>query len=191
MQHVVLNSDKSHFNESQILFFSEMPLTVLTAERIAASCFLTLTVILSCKFAHADCSMHRIIHTIRYNNCQPKRVLSYACSGTCTSYTKPSRSGNNELDRFCECCQEEEERVAGIPIRCPNADSTGFNRIIIRVKIPIGCRCRPCAFLPNNIIAGEQQILSGMKRGVQNITRYSSGVNENGAETILDSRIAE
>ena len=162
-------------------------MAVLTAERIVAFCLLTLTLILSCKFAQADCRMHRIIHTIRYNNCQPKRVLSYACRGTCTSYTKPSRSRDNQLDRFCECCQEEDERVARVPIRCPNADSTGFHRSILRVKIPIGCRCRPCGFVPNDIISPEQQILSGMKRGVQNNTRYSSNVHENGAETLTDS----
>ena len=34
------------------------------------------------------CKQHRIVYTIVNENCLPKRILSFACQGTCHSYAQ-------------------------------------------------------------------------------------------------------
>lgn len=107
-----------------------------------------------------QCDRKRIIHTIRYGHCQPKRLLSFGCMGTCSSYTRPSATESGELENHCQCCQDAEKRFARVRILCP--DSTGERVLkvyVVRLAVPTECSCRPCSFLPNTIIPSEPDFL--------------------------------
>lgn len=104
---------------------------------------------------YSQCNRRRIIHHITYRNCQPKRVLSWGCSGTCNSYSRPSQTEPERLERFCQCCREMEIRIRRVRLLCPSRHNA-FRHRIIRVKIPKSCSCRPCSYLPDRVIPSEE-----------------------------------
>lgn len=113
----------------------------------------------------ARCNKRFITHLIRKRNCQSKAILSVACIGTCTSYTKPSFDDPGAVERFCECCREGGSVERRVTMQCRDGD-TGLTNISLPVRIPTSCICRPCSVLPERIIPAEQHIFQhrGIKR---------------------------
>ncbi|CAG2212901.1 unnamed protein product [Mytilus edulis] len=123
----------------------------------------------------AQCERKRIIHTIRYRDCHPKRLLSFGCMGTCTSYTRPSSTNSGELDQYCQCCQDAEKRFARVRILCP--DTSGermFKVYVVTLAVPQECSCRPCSLLPNHIIPSEPDFLQKKKRSFLKLVGVNS-----------------
>ncbi|RUS77412.1 hypothetical protein EGW08_014831 [Elysia chlorotica] len=95
------------------------------------------------------CSLHRSVHTVRFRQCIPKRVLSFNCRGTCDSYSSLNPADLMSIIRNCNCCTETGFRTARIPLRCPKPDGeSGYRNAHVRVKLPTGCSCRPCEPVP-------------------------------------------
>jgi len=94
----------------------------------------------------SQCDRKRIIHTIRYLDCIPKRILSFGCEGTCNSYTQPSTSQLGQLVRYCECCQDNDRISRHARIICPNVQGdTPFKYVVVSLSIPTSCLCQPCS----------------------------------------------
>lgn len=109
--------------------------------------------------AFAECSLQRVVHTIQYRDCHQKRLLSFACNGTCNSYTKVSRTNPSELERSCQCCQEIRVVQRRTAIRCPG-DEPGipFKRVIVPVVYPVSCMCRACSQTPEVVASSDYDI---------------------------------
>lgn len=94
----------------------------------------------------SKCRRHRIVHTIKSANCVPRRLLSYACQGTCHSYTQLAEdSGNFAFKRNCNCCQEMGQRTAVVRALCRDMRSKKLKMYAMRIKVPKECMCRPCS----------------------------------------------
>ena len=93
--------------------------------------------------AAQGCRKRRIVHTIRSPSCAPRRLLSYACHGSCSSYTQISKT--LEFKRHCKCCQEMGERTALVLVRCRAPGVRALRRHRLRIKVPTDCMCRPCS----------------------------------------------
>ena len=92
------------------------------------------------------CKLHRIVHTIRVKRCVSKRVLSYACQGSCPSYTRVNLKKPSLMERGCKCCQETGEISRSVRMACLTGDSSwGFKRVPMGLKLPTACMCRPCS----------------------------------------------
>ena len=92
---------------------------------------------------HATCRKRRIVHTIKSPHCTPRRLLSYACQGRCSSYTQISET--LEFKRHCKCCQEMGEKTAVVLVRCQDQKTGLFKRYTVLIKVPKDCMCRPCS----------------------------------------------
>nr|AXN93475.1 bursicon alpha 2 [Mizuhopecten yessoensis] len=111
----------------------------------------------------SECNRRLIIHTLSYEGCQPRRLLSRACDGSCASFARPSVDISGELARYCECCKQTETTIVETFLRCPNSDGRSFRRKRILVNIPTACACRPCSALPAYIIAAEDVLQNGKR----------------------------
>lgn len=147
--------------------------------------------LLMCGMASAaDCVRRRIVHTIRFKDCQPKRLLSFACSGACQSYARLSPTDPNEILRLCTCCQEIAKVKKRVAIFCPSRSDEirPFRRMIIQVNFPIKCMCRPCSVLPTHLLPSEtgfmdsatkRSFLPGFDKGISlNRTDFVETVTE-------------
>ena len=93
------------------------------------------------------CNRRRIIHTIQYMDCQPKRVMTFECSGKCTSSVRPSSAGTGRLERFYQCCQESDSIARHVRLICPYIHGESpFNSVIVPLTIPLVCVCQRCTF---------------------------------------------
>lgn len=109
--------------------------------------------------AFAECSRQRVVHTIRYNDCHPKRLLSFACNGTCLSYTKISRTHPFQLERSCQCCQDIRVVQRRTTILCPNNEAgRPFKRVIVPVVFPVACLCRACSQTPEEVLSSGYDV---------------------------------
>ena len=97
----------------------------------------------------AECQLQRVVHAIHYKNCQPKRVLSHVCIGTCTSYARPDQQTPDRIQRKCQCCQETRVHYGIVLLKCANENDNTFTNRRIRKALPVGCTCRPCSQLPS------------------------------------------
>ncbi|OWF56234.1 Bursicon [Mizuhopecten yessoensis] len=132
-------------------------------EQICVYLVLLLTVV------NCQCNRGRIRHTLTYHNCQPKRLLSWGCAGTCQAYSRPSSTVPGDIEHFCECCKHTEFETRRTILQCPSTDGLSFRRIAVRVNIPSGCACRPCSALPHHILSAEEELRNG-KRTSKNQT---------------------
>lgn len=116
--------------------------------------------------SEARCNRRFITRIIRKDNCYPKAILSVACIGTCTSYTKPSNDDPWSVERFCECCREGSSREETVNMLCRDPSTRALINSSLTVMVPTSCMCRPCSVLPDTIIPGEQQSYqhTGIKR---------------------------
>ena len=106
------------------------------------------------------CHRRRIIHTVRYANCQQRRMFSYACRGFCSSSVHVSRFVDNRVDSQCQCCRADQTVTRRMRLICPTVSGNRPFRILyIPVSIPRSCRCRPCSALPAEIIPSERNLL--------------------------------
>ena len=120
----------------------------------------TLMTVLLFHTSSGNCARRRLINTIKYDNCHPKRILTYGCMGSCLSYAQPSASQKNHLEHFCQCCQEEDKIEARVGLLCPNPGGRRrFKRIVFRVTIPRNCSCRPCSLTPFEINRPEPDFM--------------------------------
>ncbi|GFO49712.1 Bursicon [Plakobranchus ocellatus] len=99
--------------------------------------------------AARECTLRRVGHTIRWRRCIPKRVLSFVCHGTCSSYSTLDSGDLSTIHRNCNCCKETSFRIGIIRLRCPKPSGRrGYRTVTVNAKIPTGCTCRPCDPLP-------------------------------------------
>lgn len=92
-----------------------------------------------------ECLRRRVAIIIKHGNCLPKRMLSFACQGTCPSYTQVSLTGPSMVERSCQCCQELKPVVRQASIMCPKPNEPRhFRWVVLRLAVPRGCMCRPC-----------------------------------------------
>ena len=111
--------------------------------------------------AISDCERKRIIHTIRFPECQHKRILSFGCAGTCNSYSETSSTESGVIVRHCECCQENDKILRQARIICRNEEgNTPFNYVVVSLAIPTSCSCRSCSPLPQHDNPGEPDIFN-------------------------------
>lgn len=121
----------------------------------------------------ADCQKILVRHAIRYQNCRPKLVLSYACNGTCASYTGPIPNTPNQLEYRCSCCQDTGRRFVRVRLLCPDAESPKF--VIVNFAIPFDCSCQACSFLGSVQAVSNSSITEGKRTtldAVQNKTHF-------------------
>ena len=112
-----------------------------------------------------QCIRRRLVNTINYGNCHQKRILSYGCMGGCHSYTRPSPVRLNEMEHFCQCCEEQDTKRAYVRILCPSTRGRhSFRRIVISIKIPLTCSCRPCSLVPHTLHRAEPDFLIDKRR---------------------------
>ncbi|XP_063421725.1 bursicon-like [Mytilus trossulus] len=128
----------------------KMPHTALIA-CVILGVFITLSA--------AQCEKKFIIHTIKLKdiNCPQKRIISYGCMGTCTSYTRPSSTNFGQLEHHCQCCQDAEKIFARVRIYCPH------KVYVVTLAVPRECSCRPCSLLPDHIIPSEPDFLQNKR----------------------------
>ena len=94
----------------------------------------------------STCSLKRLSQVIHKPGCVPKQVLSYACSGTCHSYSQVSPERHDVMHRNCECCREDEVHEASISLICRRKANgrPKFSRVTVPFVFPTSCLCRPC-----------------------------------------------
>lgn len=133
------------------------------------------------EISEARCNKRFITHVIRKRNCYPRALLSVACLGTCTSYTKPSVDNPGSVERFCECCRESSSRQETVNMICLDEATRGLTNISLSVMIPTSCMCRPCSVLPDTIVPAEQHIFqhTAIKRSksAQNVKNVGFRIN--------------
>ena len=124
------------------------------------------------------CHRRRIIHTVRYANCQQRRMFSYACRGFCSSSVHVSRFVDNRVDSQCQCCRADQTVTRRMRLICPTVSGNRPFRILyIPVSIPRSCRCRPCSALPAEIIPSERNLLQHRQIYWRIMIRYQCHYN--------------
>ena len=92
----------------------------------------------------ATCKRRLSVKTITVNDCLPKRLLTYTCSGTCSTHAQVSST--NPFDtRTCYQCIDTALRDRRVKVKCPSKDATSrFLDVYVTVKVPGGCMCQEC-----------------------------------------------
>ena len=112
------------------------------------------------EYSTSECERRFVRKTIRFQNCRSKRVLTYGCRGTCSSYTKPSSTRPDILTHYCQCCHDAEKRFVSIRLVCPNImGHRRFKMYRVRLAVPTRCSCRSCSALPTRIVPSEPEYL--------------------------------
>ena len=120
----------------------------------------------------SQCERKRIIQTIQYMDCQPKRVMSFECAGTCTSFSRPSPTMPGVLMRQCQCCQENDFITRRVRLLCPNTNAEiPFRFVTMSVSISVSCSCKSCSPALNEINLAEQ--INNGKRGDNRATEWN------------------
>ena len=111
---------------------------------ILSSLLITLTFIEPSQSHKRRCRIHNIVHKIQVPYCQPKRLLSFACLGSCKSYSGYSKE-LAEIKTHCSCCQPTGGVVRRIHLNCRTRYQGPWSKEIVQVSLPTGCMCRPCS----------------------------------------------
>ncbi|KAL5022152.1 hypothetical protein ScPMuIL_001307 [Solemya velum] len=91
------------------------------------------------------CYQRRVVQTVRYGDCLPKRLLTYACVGTCESFSKTSPGTPGTLETSCNCCSAVAVAQRRTSLDCPDpTGETTFTPVIHKVLMPLRCACWPC-----------------------------------------------
>ncbi|XP_022080139.1 bursicon-like [Acanthaster planci] len=89
----------------------------------------------------ATCRRQALIHLIDHEGCTLRRVPSFGCRGTCTSYSRVSPTDYTRMERSCQCCQESDHMMRGVRLNCPELFPSTK---VVEVKVAMSCTCRPC-----------------------------------------------
>ncbi|KAK3579617.1 hypothetical protein CHS0354_012794 [Potamilus streckersoni] len=93
----------------------------------------------------ASCSKRIIVQSIRYKHCLPKRLLSYACVGSCLSSVRIDTTNQTIMERTCNRCQETVRKATAVQLLCPNPNnSSSLRKVSIDIEIPMECMCTSC-----------------------------------------------
>lgn len=163
------------------LFFSDIMVETINMCRMEQICMYLLLVL---SVVNSQCSRRPIIHTISYQNCQPKRILSHACAGTCSSHARPSASVPGEIEHFCECCKQAHYETRRTVLSCPSSDGLSLRRVMFRVNVPQSCSCRPCSSTPDHIIAADDHFQSGKRSAMSQVLTNEHSHKPKNAEHI-------
>ncbi|KAL3860016.1 hypothetical protein ACJMK2_010190 [Sinanodonta woodiana] len=94
---------------------------------------------------YASCSKRTKVQSIRYRQCLPKRLLSYACVGSCLSSVHIDPNNQSIIEHTCNRCQETVTKTTAVQLLCPNPNnSSSFQKVSIDIKIPMECICTSC-----------------------------------------------
>ena len=118
-----------------------------TASTVIVKCAL-IALVLSGLISQCSAECHRqpLIHIIDRDGCNIKKLPSYGCRGTCTSYSRVSPTDYTQMERSCQCCQEVGHITRRIRLRCPGQFPSTRN---VDVRVPQFCTCRPCNGVPS------------------------------------------
>ena len=140
-------------NDQSITFFNHR-------KNMNIPLYATVLAILALGLVKSQCLRHHAIYTVRYGNCQPRRILVRACKGGCFTHARPSQTSPTEMMHFCQCCQQDDVIRVRTFLLCPSGGSSRrFRTVPFPVTMAESCTCRPCSILPNTIIPSEGKIL--------------------------------
>ena len=92
-----------------------------------------------------SCRRRFSVEVIQYNDCQPKRLLTYRCDGTCTTHAQMSLSYPFNITHTCYQCKETDIDERRVKIKCPNTEGPSlFKDVFINVHVPKRCMCQLC-----------------------------------------------
>ena len=93
----------------------------------------------------ASCRRRLSVQTISVNDCLPKRLLTYSCSGECSTHAQISSTYPFDITRTCYQCKETVLRDRRVKVKCPSKDAASrFMDVYMTVKVPGGCMCQVC-----------------------------------------------
>lgn len=94
---------------------------------------------------NASCRRQLTVQIIRYNDCIPKRLLTYSCNGSCSSDSHLSATYPFGITHTCLQCKESIIHDRKVKIKCPNYDGISrFKNIHINIPVPKTCLCQRC-----------------------------------------------
>lgn len=96
-------------------------------------------------FTTNSCSLRLIRYTVHYNECQPRNVIAFSCTGACLSSSRPSPVMSSVLEQSCQCCITTYSINRNVSLRCPAVgEGTGFRTVLVPVRLPRRCSCKAC-----------------------------------------------
>ncbi|XP_038045198.1 bursicon-like [Patiria miniata] len=115
-----------------------------TASTVVVKCALIALLLLGLisQCSAATCQRRGLSHLISHEGCMPRRVPSYGCRGSCTSYSRVSPTDYTQMERSCQCCQESDHQVRTVWLNCPALFPN--TRMQVELKMAMSCNCRPC-----------------------------------------------
>ena len=118
-----------------------------SARKIDVQLVVTSVLILALYTSQVHCACRRrfSVEVIRYNDCQPKRLLTYRCDGTCSTRAQMSLSFPFNITHTCYQCRETDIDDRRVKIKCPSMDGPSrFKDVFITVHVPKRCMCQVC-----------------------------------------------
>ena len=101
--------------------------------------------------ASATCKRRPSVQTITINECIPKRLLTYTCSGICSRHAHISSTNPFDITRTCYQGKETALRDRRVKIKCPSEEGPlRFIEVYMTVKVPGGCICENSSVIDNN-----------------------------------------
>ena len=92
-----------------------------------------------------SCRRRLSVQIIRYEDCVPKRLLTYSCVGTCSTHAQIASSYPFEIERTCYQCMESVVQDRRVKLKCPDADGPSlFKDVRITIQVPKQCMCEVC-----------------------------------------------
>ena len=94
---------------------------------------------------NGSCRRRFSVKTIQYNDCQPKRLLTYSCVGTCSTHAQISSTYPFDIIRTCYQYKERVVEDRRVKIKCPSTEGQSlFKDVFINVQVPKRCMCQVC-----------------------------------------------
>ncbi len=121
--------------------FLSLPPHISSATRLTPRNIVLISIMILIVFASqssAICRRLNLVHQISSAGCTPRRIPSFGCRGTCTSYSRVSPLDYRQMERHCQCCQESGHRTANVRLTCGNRYR------FVQTQVPTSCMCRPC-----------------------------------------------
>ena len=91
------------------------------------------------------CKRRLSVKVIQYKDCLPKRLMTYSCTGTCSTHAQISSTYPFDIVRTCYQCKETILRDRKVKLKCPSEDGPSlFRDVYVTVKVLKGCMCQVC-----------------------------------------------
>ena len=126
--------------------------------------FLVILTVLTSE-ASGACKRRLSVQTINIKDCLPKRLLTYSCSGSCSTHAQISSTYPFDIVRTCYQCKETILRDRRVKVKCPSeGDSARFIDVYLTVKVPGGCMCQVCNVKDDVEVTSEIKTIQSRRR---------------------------